>query len=124
MNDPDNGGIFRSVRWCAVGLASIQVSFIHDADADNGGSGQACVVPPRGELSSFAWTDTGTTMRVLITPTWHKPVEDVARTSSDPESLKWFKFYVAGNVTGLQVDSVQAFDSDGGPVTGITAMLQ
>jgi len=59
-----------------------------------------------------------------VTPTWHNSVEDVGRTSSDPESLKWFGFYVAGDISGLQIDSVQAFDSNGGPVTGITAMRQ
>jgi hypothetical protein len=107
--------------------AAIQLELSHDPDRDAvGGSGQAYVVPPRGDLKSFAWTDTGTTMRVLITPTWQKTPEDISRTSGDPETLKWFKFYVAGDITGLQIvsNSVQAFDSDGGPVTGITATLQ
>jgi len=104
--------------------AAIQVDLSHNPDKDNGGPGQAYVVPPRGDLRSFAWTDTGTTMRVLITPTWHKSPADVTRTSGDPETLKWFKFYVAGGITGLQIDSVQAYGSDGNPVSGLTASLQ
>lgn len=104
--------------------AAIQLDLSHNPDKDNGGPGQAYVVPPRGDLRSFNWTDTGTTMRVLITPTWNKTPEDISRTSGDPETLKWFKFYVAGGIAGLQIDSVQAFDSDGNPVPGITAMLQ
>jgi hypothetical protein len=104
--------------------AAIQVELNHDPDQDNSGTGQAYVIPPRGDLKSINWTDTGTVLRVLIAPAWHKTVEDADRTSFNAESMNWSKFYVAGGVTGLQVNNVQAFDMDGNPIAGISASVQ
>ena len=106
--------------------AAIQVDFNHNPDRENGGNGQAYVVNPRGDINSINWTDDGTVLRVIIMPAWHKTPED-ANVSPDwfnVPKLSWYKFYVAGNITGLQVDSVNAYDVNGDVVTGISANVQ
>ncbi|MEE9493347.1 MAG: hypothetical protein V3W04_08230 [Gammaproteobacteria bacterium] len=103
--------------------AAIELEMTHDPDKDNSGVGQAYVIPPRGDLKGVLWTDSGTTMKVLVIPTWIKTAEDISRTSDTPETLSWFKFYVAGGVTGLQTTSVSAYDLNGDQVTGVTASI-
>ena len=104
--------------------AAIQVDFTHDPDRDNAGTGQAYVVHPRGDIKSIAWGDNGTALRVILTPSWHKTAEDAAATSLNVETLEWFKFYVAGGITGLQVAAVHAYDINGNDIEGLSATIQ
>ncbi len=90
---------------------AIQVEFSHLPDLDNGGSGKAYVVNPRGDLKNVSWSDDGTNLKVLIVPTQAKYLA----------TTKDFKFYVAGGISGLVISSVTAVDSTGNPVAGVSA---
>ena len=104
--------------------AAIQIDFTHDPDRENGGTGQAYVVHPRGDIKSVAWTDNGTALRVILTPSWHKTPEDANAINLNAETFQWFKFYVAGGIKGLQSTSVNAYDINGNPVTGLSVTIQ
>lgn len=105
--------------------AAIQLELTHDPDVDNGGAGQVYVIPPRGDIKSFNWSDSGTTLRVIITPAWLRTAEDqVADGVFYVETLKMYKFYIAGGITGLQITSVSAYDLDGNMIPDISAVLQ
>lgn len=93
---------------------AIQVDLRHDPDVDNGGTGRAYAVNPRGDVKNLAWTDDGTAMRVLLTPARPQPLA----------SLLDFKFYVAGGVQNLGLVSVQAFAENGTPLAGISATIE
>jgi len=90
---------------------SMQVVLSHDPDVDNGGAGRAFVVNPRGDLKNVSWADDGSNIQAMLFPA----------KDSKPVGMKSFKFYVAGGVTNLSVVSVEAFDSDGNPVSGVAA---
>lgn len=92
---------------------AVQVELTHDPDADNGGVGRAYVVNPLGYIKNLSWNDDGATMKIVLLP---------AR-DGEITVMHDFKFYVAGGVTNLTVNSVQAFDIDGYPVGGITASI-
>ncbi len=76
--------------------------------------GKPWLVNPRGDLKNLAWSDDGSRLRVLLLPTHGQTLGDLAH----------FKFHIAGGVTGLQVVSVKAYDSQGKPVLGIAANLE
>lgn len=106
--------------------AAIQVQLSHNPDRENGGVGQAYVASPRGDIMNPTWTDDGVALRVILANAWQKSAEDLAVAPSwqnDPD-FTWFKFYVAGGITGLQIDNISAFDVNGNPVTGVMAVLQ
>jgi hypothetical protein len=88
---------------------ALQVEFLHDPDSTLGGTGRPYVINTRGDILNIAWTDDGTSMRVIVTP---------ARTGLS--RMEHFKFYVAGGITGLIPQLVEAFDIDGNPVTGVS----
>ncbi len=92
---------------------AIQAEFSHFADIDNGGAGKAYVVNPRGDLKNVSWSDDGTKLKVMLVPTQAKYLA----------TMKDFKFYVAGNIAGLILTSVQAVDSTGNPVTGVSGSV-
>lgn len=77
------------------------------------------LVNPRGDLKNLSWNDTGTGYKVIIT------------SPSNPVSnIQDFKFYVAiafGTVSGTTLSivpgSMQAFDQNGNPVTGVNATV-
>jgi uncharacterized protein YceK len=92
---------------------AIQVDLTHDADRNNGGTGLAYVVNPIGYIKNAAWSDDGTSTRVILTPT----------NAGQIRALSDFKFYVAGRVTNLAISSVQAFDESGAPVSGVFAAV-
>jgi hypothetical protein len=92
---------------------AIQIDMSHAPDVDHGGSGRPHVANPRGDMKNIAWSDTGTSLRAIITPAKAQPLG----------SLLDYKFYVTGGITGLSVVSVKAFDINGNPVSGITASL-
>lgn len=93
---------------------AIQVELTHSPDSSVGGTGKAFAVNPRGEMKNLTWTDNGTTMRVLLL---------TAKGNGTPGNWKYYKFYVTGGVTGVQVQNVKAYDSAGNPVSGVTAMV-
>lgn len=93
---------------------AIQIDLNHDADIDNGGNGKAYVVNPRGDIKNILWRDDGQNLRVFLLPTWSKPFD----------SIKDFKFYIAGSVTGLLVNNVMAVDSSGNQILGVTVTIE
>jgi hypothetical protein len=77
---------------------AIQVELAHGA-----GPGVARVVNPRGDLKSLVWADTGSRLRIVMTP---------ANGQTLPHLVD-FTFYLAGELPGLEVASVRAYDVDG-----------
>lgn len=105
---------------------AIELDFIHDPDRENGGAGQAYVVNPRGDIKNIAWTDTGAAMKVIIMSAWHKTAEDIAVEVNYPPvvnspDFERFKFYVAGDISGLQLTGLNAYDSNGNSISGVNA---
>lgn len=100
--------------------AAIEVNLTHDPDESQGGVGRPLVVNPRGEMKNITWSDDGTTMRVLLMNagdgTWNDP-------NYTAYSLKYYKFYITGGITGLQVTGVRAFDLEGNELAGIVASI-
>jgi hypothetical protein len=92
---------------------AIQVDFRHEPDRDSGGTGKAHVVNPRGDIKNISWSSDGTHLRVALLPSGDGGVGN----------LLDFKFYIAGGVTGLQVEDVRAYDAEGNLLTGIAATL-
>jgi hypothetical protein len=92
---------------------AIQVYLSHAPDADHGGSGRAYVINPRGDLKNVTWSDTGTNMRVIISPAKAQALSNIHD----------YKFYVAGGVTNLNVLNIKAVDINGNAVTGVTAVV-
>jgi len=88
---------------------AIQVDFTHDPDVNNGGVGKAYVSNPRGDLKSIIWSDNGTGLKVLLTPTQLQAVSD----------MQDYKFYVSGGITNLLMSNVLAVDIDGNSLTDI-----
>ena len=82
------------------------LTFAHDPDAAHGGQGQVHVVNMRGDRRNLSWSDSGTELTVVI-----MPASDQALTLRD------FKFYVAGGVTGLEVTQARGFHADGSPLS-------
>jgi len=93
---------------------AMQLAFTHDPDVTHGGWGKPYVANPRGDLKSLIWNDDGTNLKVILRPA----------KSTDINSLKDFKFYVTGGISGLAVNSVQAFDANGAAMIGVTASIQ
>ncbi|BCO31674.1 hypothetical protein TspCOW1_17770 [Thiohalobacter sp. COW1] len=100
--------------------AAIHIQLTHDPDETAGGEGIAYVVNPRTERKNLSWTDDGTNMQVMITPSGDGTWED-SRLSA--YGWKRYKFYVTGNITNLQAQNVNAYDSVGNPISGITANI-
>ncbi len=85
----------------------IEINFSHNPDVDNGGTGRAYVVNPRGDVKSINWSDDGTSLKAILMPAKNVALAD----------LRDFKFYVAGEITGLTLANVQGFDNNGNVVT-------
>ena len=77
------------------------------------GIGQPWIVNPRGDVKNISWSDDGSTIRLLLTPSNGVNLTDLIH----------FKFYVAGGVTGLSVSSVKAFDANGNSISAIAAQI-
>ena len=92
---------------------AIQAEFSHLPDLNNGGTGKAYVVNPRGDLKNISWSDDGTNLKVMIVPAQAKYLG----------AMSDFKFYVAGGISGLTVTNIQAVDDTGNPLAGVTANL-
>ncbi|OGI59213.1 MAG: hypothetical protein A2V58_06185 [Candidatus Muproteobacteria bacterium RBG_19FT_COMBO_61_10] len=92
---------------------AIQIDLSHSPDVDHGGAGRAHVINTRGDIKNVAWSDTGSSLKVILTPARGQALT----------SLLDYKFYIAGGIAGLYVTSVKAYDINGNPVTGVTAAL-
>ena len=96
---------------------AIQLDLIHDPDEAHSGAGTPYVVNPIGHIKNLSWSTVGingTDLRVIFIPAQHGCITD----------MNDFSFYVAGGITGLAVNgSVQAFNINGGPVTGVNAVI-
>lgn len=92
---------------------AIQLDLSHDPDVDHGGSGRPYVINPRGDIKNVMWSDTGTAMRVLMTPAKMQPLS----------SFSDYKFYVAGGITNLNIVDLKAVDINGNDVAGVTATV-
>jgi len=92
---------------------ALQLDLTHAPDVNSGGAGKAHVVNTRGDLKNAAWSDTGTILRIILSPA---KGQALTRFSD-------FKVYVTGGITGLQLLSLKAVDINGSPVTGVTANI-
>jgi len=81
---------------------AIEVQLQHD----NSGSGVTHVVNPRGDIKNVSWDDNLGDIKVILIPT-HGPLG----------RLLHFKFYVTGNITGLQVIDTKSYDINGNLIT-------
>ena len=98
---------------------AMQVDMTHNPSSSAGGTGIPLVVNPRGEMKNLSWTDNGTNLRVLLFTSGDGSTKD----PYFPDTYMWnyFKFYVTGGITGLQVTNVKAYDSAGNLISGVTA---
>jgi len=92
---------------------AIEINLSHDPDAENGGVGKAVAINPIGYKKNLTWTDDGYNMKVILLP-----AQDLMINSK-----KDFKFYVAGEITGLNIIDIKGYGIDGIPVSGITANI-
>ena len=90
---------------------SIGVQFTHTPTV-----GKTWVVNPRGDIKNVTWTDDGSTITVMVTPTGGQTLTQMID----------FKFYIAGGITALtQVpSSLKAYDINGNLIAGVTAAVQ
>lgn len=100
--------------------AAIQVDLTHNPDSSVGGTGKTWVANPRGDTKNLAWTDDGTNMRVMLLSSGDGTTKDFFLTDY---GWKYFKFYVTGGVTGLQVQNIKAYDASGALIGGVTATV-
>lgn len=100
----------------AANVDAIQLDLSHNPDSTAGGIGVAHAINTTGNLKSIHWYDDGTNMRVILT------------SAKQPStlSIKDYKFYVAGDITGLIIvpSSVAGFDSNGNVVSDVSAQIQ
>lgn len=89
---------------------SIQVKFSRSL----GKTGGAWVTQGRGDLKNIMWSDNGSELIVLLTPTKGVPVSD----------LRDLRFYVSGAVEALDVLDLKAYDMSGNMLSGFSAQLE
>ena len=93
---------------------AIEVDLLHD-----GVGTTPYVVNPTGTIKSLSWAPTddpaaGEGLKVILMPT----------RDGEIKNMTDFKFYVAGGLTGVAVNgAVQAFNSNGGTVSGVSATV-
>lgn len=89
---------------------AIEVKLLHNPDIDNGGTGKAFAVNPLGYKKNLSWNDDGTKMTAILLP---------AASGKAFDHMHDFKFYVAGKIDNLTIDSVQAYNENGDSVNGV-----
>lgn len=89
---------------------SMQVRFSRSL----GATGESWVTQGRGDLKNIMWSDNGTELIVLLTPTKGVSLSD----------LRDLRFYVSGAVTTLAVLDIKAYDTLGNPLSGFSAQLE
>ncbi len=92
---------------------AIEINLTHDPDVDNGGVGRAFAINPTGYKKNLMWTDDGINMKAIILPARDGIFDD----EQD------YKFYVAGNITGLVIADVTGYDNNGAVVAGVAASI-
>ena len=92
---------------------AIELSLTHDPDSATGGTGKAFAVNPIGYQKNLAWSDDGSNMKVIITPAHDNSIKDTVD----------FKFYVAGGLSNLAVQSVKGYDANGNEILDIFASI-
>lgn len=93
---------------------ALELQFSHSPGVDQGGTGRAHVVNPRGDIKNLMWTDDGTNLHVILTPAG----------LAAPGRLVDYKFYVTGGIVNLQLVDLKAFSSTGALLSGFTATTQ
>lgn len=88
---------------------SIQFEFSHTPAV-----GKTWIVNPRGDIKNVLWSDTGSNVRVILTPT----------AGATLAQMIDFKFYISGGITGITPTNIKAYDINGNPVAGVTAGIQ
>jgi hypothetical protein len=80
------------------------------------GVGVPWVVNPRGDLKNVSWTDTGSVLKIVITPVSGASIPQIGH----------FKFYISGGLTGFGAPYVKAYDVNGSPLPegDVTAAIQ
>lgn len=91
---------------------AIEITLSHDPDSIAGGTGKTFAVNPIGYKKNMSWTDDGTTLKAILSPT----------TSDIPDSIIDYKFYVTGGISNLTVTSVESFDINGNSIFGVNAL--
>jgi hypothetical protein len=94
---------------------SLQVEFTRTP-----GVGVPYVVNPRDDIKNVVWTDDGTNLKVMVTPTNGQTLSRLGKTGNMPR----FRFYIAGGITGLTQTNLKAYDVNGNPMSGVTANIQ
>lgn len=79
-----------------------------------GSTGDPWVTHGRGDLKNLMWSDSGSEIKVMLTPVKGEPLT----------SLKDLKFYVTGSVTTLSLVSLKAYDVSGNPLSGFDAVIE
>ena len=88
---------------------SIQFDFSHTPAV-----GKTWIVNPRGDIKNVLWTDTGSNVRVILTPT----------AGTTLAQMIDFKFYISGGLTGITPTNLKAYDINGTPVSGVSFAIQ
>lgn len=80
------------------------------------GLGVPWVVNSRGDLKNISWTDTGSLLKIVITPV----------SGASLPQIGHFKFYISGGLTGFGAPVVKAYDVNGSPLPegNVTAVVQ
>lgn len=92
---------------------AVELSFTHDPDKTAGGTGQAFVINPLGYLKTLSWADDGINMKIIMLQSKAGIIDDMLD----------YKFYISGNVTNLQLVSVQGYDINGNSIAGVSPVL-
>lgn len=88
---------------------SIQFEFSHTPAV-----GKTWIVNPRGDIKNVLWTDTGSNVRVILTPAAGTTLAHMIN----------FKFYISGGITGITPTNLKAYDINGSPVSGVSFAIQ
>jgi hypothetical protein len=89
---------------------SLEAEFTHDI-----GVGVPWVANSRGDIKNVTWSDTGSTLKVMLVPT----------AGATLTRAKDLKFYIAGGLSNvvLKPSSLKGYDINGNLIAGITATV-
>lgn len=93
--------------------AALEITFTHDPDVTIGGTGKYSVINPKATKKNLLWNDDGTNLKVIM----------LEAHAGSVESIKDYKFYIAGSATNLQLNSINGYDATGAAIPGVTATL-
>lgn len=96
---------------------AIEINLSHDPDVDAdpaNGNGRAYLAAKISNKLSLSWTDDGTSLKAIIMPS----------NGIQPADIRDFKFYVTGGISGLNINSVSAFDQSGAEILDTVAVIE